>query len=430
MNITNLKRFIAAGLSIATLAGLSACGRKADSSSEANSNAVTTLDDKPAKGDLNIWAIGNEGEKLPKFVDAFNKENPDAHIKVTSIPWSSAHDKFQTAIAAGNEPDMAQMANTWMADFSQAFAQTPKNLSTKGFPKDMLSEVQLNDKTLGLPWYADTRVLYYRTDLAKKAGWDHAPKTWDELKQMASDLKKAGVDNPLRQLPKGTDAFMGASPFYFSSNGDYTDGSKWTLDSEGMKKGMKFSASFFKEGLSSPNVDANPGSDTNEFVSGKTAMLFGGPTSVGQINEAGGEGMGEKFATAPIPKMDEKSDHSTSYLGGCDWVVFKDSKKQETAWKFIRWASQPKNQVLWYKLSTDLPTQTEAWNDPELKNDDKLAAFGEQLKHAKPAPSINTWQQVSSVADGVVEKIYRGTVSVDDGMKDLQSQADSIGLGK
>lgn len=423
-------RIVAMGLSVAAVASLGACGRNNSTGSD-NADAVSTIDDKPAKGDLNIWAIGNEGELLPKFVKEFNKENPDARVTVTSIPWSSAHDKFQTAIAAGKEPDMAQMANTWMADFSNAFAENPKNLSEKGFSPDAMKEVKLGGKTIGLPWYADTRVLYYRKDLLKQAGWDQPPKTWDELKQASKDLKeKAGVENPLRQLPKGTDAFMGACPFYFSAGADYTKDGKWTLDTPEFKKGMEFSASFFKEGLSDVNVDANPGADTKEFVAGKTAMLFGGPTSVGQINEAGGTGMNEKFGTALIPKESASSKPSVSYLGGCDWVVFKDSKKQAIAWKFIRWASKPANQALWYKISTDLPTQQDAWNDPQLKGDDKLVAFGEQLKNAKAAPTISTWQQVSSVADSEVEKIYRNAESVDAGLKNMQSQADGIGLGK
>ena len=37
----------------------------------------------------------------------------------------------------------------------------------------------------GVPWYVETRVLYYRTDLAEKAGWDKPPQTWDELKKFA-----------------------------------------------------------------------------------------------------------------------------------------------------------------------------------------------------------------------------------------------------
>ena len=108
---------------------------------------------------------------------------------MTAIPWSSAHDKLQTAIAAGNGPDVAQMGTTWMADFSNSFSEVPSNFDTSDFSEGPLGAGQVDGKQLGVPWYVDTRVLYYRTDIAEQAGWTEAPKTWDDLKQMAQDMQ-------------------------------------------------------------------------------------------------------------------------------------------------------------------------------------------------------------------------------------------------
>ncbi|WP_226598674.1 hypothetical protein [Bifidobacterium pseudocatenulatum] len=44
-------------------------------------------------------------------------------------------------------------------------------------------------------------------------------------------------------------------------------------------------------------------------------------------------------------------------------------------------------------------------------------------------PALSTWAQVSSVADRILEQINKGQVSVDEGLKNLQSEADSIGTG-
>ena len=51
---------------------------------------------------------------------------------------------------------------------------------------------EVGGTSYGVPWYVETRVLYYRTDLAEKAGWDEAPQTWDELKQFAEDMESQG----------------------------------------------------------------------------------------------------------------------------------------------------------------------------------------------------------------------------------------------
>lgn len=97
--------------SLAMVVGMGGCGRS-DNGATSESDAVTIIDSSKATGDLTVWAMGNEGDLLGDFVKDFEKENPEVHVKVTAIPWSSAHDKLQTAIAAGNGPDVAQMGTT------------------------------------------------------------------------------------------------------------------------------------------------------------------------------------------------------------------------------------------------------------------------------------------------------------------------------
>ena len=97
------KAVVAGMASVAMIAGMSACGRSANNA-DSDSDAVKTIDSSKATGDLTIWAMGNEGDLLGDFVKGFEKENPDVKVKVTAIPWSSAHDKLQTAIAAGKWP--------------------------------------------------------------------------------------------------------------------------------------------------------------------------------------------------------------------------------------------------------------------------------------------------------------------------------------
>ena len=47
---------------------------------------------------------------------------------------------------------------------------------------------------------------------------------------------------------------------------------------------------------------------------------------------------------------------SSSFVGGSDFVVFKNSKNRDTAWKFVKFLTDPKTQVKWYQPSTDLPS--------------------------------------------------------------------------
>ena len=93
------------------------------------------------------------------------------------------------------------MGTTWMTDFSDAFDPKPAELDTSGFFPSSVKSTELGGTTLGVPWFVDTRVLYYRKDLAAQAGYPEFPKTWDGLTEMAKALKSQdGVKYPL-QLP-------------------------------------------------------------------------------------------------------------------------------------------------------------------------------------------------------------------------------------
>src|SRR5688572_8397485 len=101
---TRLRALTALGVA-ATLA-LTGCGRDSSTSEEGPGQGAA-VDEGKAKGDIEVWAMGAEGEILGDFVQAFEEENPDATVDVTAVPWENAHGKIQTAIASGEVPDVS-----------------------------------------------------------------------------------------------------------------------------------------------------------------------------------------------------------------------------------------------------------------------------------------------------------------------------------
>lgn len=426
MKHTPWKTAVAAVAGTSLLLGLGACGRSEDKAAGASEGAVTSIDSEPATGDLTVWAMGNEGDLLGDFVEGFKEENPDVNITVTAIPWASAHDKIQTAIAAGTVPDVIQMGTTWMADFADAFAPVPENFDLSDFSAGPLEAGQVNGEQLGVPWYVDTHVLYYRTDIAEQAGWDHAPETLDELKQMAADVKQVdGVENGIYISPSGADSWQGTLWAFFSSGVSLMDDEgNWTLDTPQMHEATEYIDSFFKDGITGTNLDVTPGVSITQFVNGETPIMTGGPTAISQIADQGGDP--DSYATAVIPK----GESSTSFVGGADFVVMDEAANPDAGWKFIQWMTKPETQVEWYKTATVLPSSQSAWEDETLAGNDKMVAYGEQLKSTQAPPAVPTWAQVSAAGDRIMEQIYKGRLSVDEGLKNLQAEAESIGTGE
>jgi len=417
------RRLVAVGAAV--LLALAGCGRdEGGGGDEAKSVAGGK-----AKGEVTVWAMGTEGEKLADFAKAFTTENPDAKVTVTAVPWDAAHQKITGAIAAKQTPDVSMIGTTWMGEFAKtgALDATPTDLIDKSayFPGAWDTTV-VGGTSYAVPWYVETRLIFYRKDLAQQAGVTVPPQTWDDLKAMAKGLKeKAGAASGLYLQPGGTGSWQSFLPFAWSNGADVATKDGFKLDSPQVSEALAFYQSFFNENLSVKTDLGVQGQLEQSFINGSMAAFISGPWHVGLLTEQGGAGFSDKIGLAPMPK--KKS--GTSFIGGSNLAVFKDAKNRDAAWKFVQWLGKPDVQVKWFQTSKDLPAVQQGWKDPALSGDPFLATFGKQLEDAKSPPPMPTWEQVAAAIDSEVEKVAKSAADPAAAAKSMQQQASSIGTG-
>lgn len=421
---------IATGLVALTTASLvlTACGRdEAGGGAEGQSKEISGGE---ATGTIDVWAMGTEGEALQDFSADFEEANPDATVKVTAVPWESAHDKLAGAIASGETPDVSLIGTTWMGEFAEAggLTPTPENLVQESdFFPGAWDSTEVSGTSYGVPWYVETRVLYYRSDLAKQAGWDQAPQTWDELKQFAKDMEsKAGAEYGLSLQPGQTGSWQTVMPFAWSNGASLTneEGTQYTIDSPEMAEALDYYTSFFDEGLS-PTRLLDPGELESGFAKGQYGAFISGPWHAGLVEDAGVSP--DEYAVAPLPGPEGAP--GNSFVGGGDLAVFKDSDNADSAWKYVKWLTDPESQQAFYDEVGDLPAVQAAWDSGKLSDDEQLQVFGKQLDSAVSPPAVPTWEQLAAAIDSLVEQTAKGDLPPDEAVKEMQSKASSIGTG-
>jgi multiple sugar transport system substrate-binding protein len=298
----------------------------------------------------------------------------------------------------------------------------PSDITASAFFDSAWKTNEVGGVVSGVPWYVETRLLYYRKDIAEKAGITSAPATWDDLKAMATAMKAKG--GAKWGISLGTKNWQEYVPFLWSNGGDIVDSSgKPALNSPQAVEALTFYDSFFKDGLTPKSVPE--GFDiTPAFVKGDNPMFFSGPWHLGLIDKAGGADFKSKWAIAPMPKKVT----ATSFLGGSNVVVYKNSKNKDAAWAFVKFLVDPKTQALWYKTATDLPAAQAGWDDPAVKSDPNVAMFGEQLKDTKAQPVSATWSKLSSALNDTLEKMTTGGMEPQAAADQMQKDAESIGV--
>lgn len=375
-------------------------------------------------GTLTVWAMGNEGVLLGTLADEFMDQNPDVQVNVTPVAWDQAVAKLQTAIAGNATPDVSQMGSDMMGQFAAtgAFEPVPSSIDPGAYFEGAWNTNVIDGVAMGVPWYVETRLLYYRTDIAAEAGITTPPTTWDELKAMAQAMQAEGGSR--YGISLGTKNWQEYFPFLWSNGGDVVDESgTFTLNSPEAVEALTFYNSFFEEGLTPTSVPE--GFDiTPAFVSGDYPMFFSGPWHLGLIETAGGPDFADKWAIAPMPQQDS----ATSFVGGANVVVYKNSQNKDAAWAFVEFLSEPATQALWYDTATVLPAVQAGWEDPALADDSNLAVFGEQLNDAKAPPAAATWSQLGSAINDTLEQMTVGSTEPQAAADQMQQQAESIGL--
>ncbi len=383
--------------------------------------------------ELNVWAFGAEGEALGPMARDFERANPGVHVRVQQIPWTAAHEKLLTAFVGGALPDVAQLGNTWIPEFAalgaleplDALAARDSALVPQGdfFPGVWATNV-VDSVLYGVPWYVDTRVLYYRKDLLRSAGYETLPTTWAAWRDALSKVRKL---QPPGAFPALMPLDEWAQPIIFGlqegapllrdhgTHGDFR-GARF-------RRGFEFYVSLFRDSLAPPLANTQISNVYQEFEAGRIAMWITGPWNVGQFKTRLPASLQNSWGTAPLPGPDSSG---VSIAGGSSFSVMQRSPSKDIGWRFVTFVSDPARQARFYEQTGDLPARRSAWETPALAHDVHLTAFREQLGRVMPMPQVPEWELIVTRVAQAAERVARGRQSVDDALNGLDTEVDAI----
>ncbi|PID81835.1 ABC transporter substrate-binding protein [bacterium DOLZORAL124_64_63] len=415
---------LAVTLAVMLAVTLLVAGCEAGDSRSGNSGVTT----------LRFWAMGREGEVVQELVRDFEASHPDIRVVVQQIPWSAAHEKLLTAYVGRSMPDMAQLGNTWVPEFTALGALAPLDGWVAACPAvdpaDHFSgiwETNVIAGTLyGVPWYVDTRVIYYRTDILRQAGFDQFPRTWAGWRQAMRAVTKQGGSGryaillPLNEWSQPVALALETGSTLLKGNGTRGD-----FRGPEFRQAFDFYAAIFAEGWSPPVSNNEIANLYQEFERGTFAMYISGPWNLGEFRRRLPAELQDAWSTAPLPGMTDARP-GTSLAGGSSLVVFRHSENQEAARLLMAFLLEPAQQIRFYELTGDLPAHRAAWNDPRLAADPKAAAFRAQLDHTRATPKIPEWEQIANRVWVAAEEAVRGSKTREEALQDLDQDVDRI----
>ncbi len=375
--------------------------------------------------------MGREGEVVAQLLPEFERAHPTIHVKLQQLPWTAAHEKLLTAFAGDTTPDVCQLGNTWIPELVALNALEPLDRLAAGsavvdagdYFAGIWDTNRINGKLYGVPWYVDTRLLFYRRDLLARAGYSTPPRSWHEWKQMLAALSKAGADQHGILLPLNEFEPLLALALQQDDPLLRDDGRWGNFSAPGFRRALGFYLEMFQRGWAPPLGTAAISNVWNEFGRGRFAFYVSGPWNIGEFERRLPAGQQDTWMTAPLPGPDGPG---ASIAGGSSLVVFRASRHQAAAWRLIEFLSQPAVQRRFHALTGDLPPRRATWADPQLAADIHARAFREQLERVKPAPKVPEWERIATEMRLTAERAVHGQLTVEQAARELDARAAQI----
>lgn len=379
---------------------------------------------------LDFWAMGSEGERVRALLPAFERQHPGIKVRVQQIPWSAAHEKLLTAHVGGTLPDVFQLGNTWLPEFValKALAPLDEVLSPEQqadiFP-GVLEANRIGGHLYGLPWYVDTRLLFYRADLLKQAGHDHAPRTWNDwlaaLRAAKAQTGRAPLLLPFTEWQTLIALALQQHAGLLKDDGRYGD-----FRQPAFRAAFAFYLRLFREGLAEIAGEGQTGNIYQSFARGRIAFLVSGPWNLGEFERRLPKDLQDTWTTAPLPVPDGTPYPGISIAGGASLAVRADTRHAEAARALVAFLSAPEQQLAFYRETGDLPVRMSAWTGSNIHDAPRMDAFWQQLQNVRGVPAIPEWERIATLVMRHAERAARGLSSEDEALVAIDRETDAM----
>ena len=327
-----------------------------------------------AKTAIKMWVAPNENEEAfwNKMVTEWNKDPAHTPAQFTTIPAAnSSEEAIMNALASGTEPDISSNIFIGFASQLVDVGQIEDLSKMPGFDDlvktrqmaSLLPAWKLNGQQNVLPIYVNPIVWWWRGDLLKKYGFDHAPTRYDELYQLA-ERRAADNHGYVMQLTAGKnwwERWFDFIPLYYAQSGGktYIADKKAAFNNPDGQSVLTFMGKVFNSKWSSYDFT----SADDPLATGQVLASARGPWDLARYRKQ----YPEVLKTIQIGPMltENGAAHPHTFGDSKGMVMFSSSTHKTEAWAFMQWVfGNAAHDRTWLELTGMPPARADLMSNP------------------------------------------------------------------
>ena len=295
-------------------------------------------------------ATVNNGDMvvMQKLSSQFEQQHPDIHLRWVVLEENVLRQRVTTDIATGaGQFDVTTVGNYEVPIWAkQGWLMPFDNLPASYDVNDLLPPVRrgltYNNKLYGLPFYAESAMTYYRTDLFDRAGIKMpAAPTYAQIREFAdkiTDKSNQIYGMCLRGKPGWGENMAYITSLVNAYGGQwFGDGWKTTINTPAWRQAIAFYDGILK-------ADGPPGATSNGFnenlalfSSGHCGMWIDATVAGGLLYNKSQSSVADKVGFAPMPVAADPS--APTWLWSWNLAIPTSSKQKAAATEFVTWAT-------------------------------------------------------------------------------------------
>ncbi|MDN0193492.1 ABC transporter substrate-binding protein [Streptomyces sp. S.PNR 29] len=404
---------------------LTACGSSGGSASTGQAQGTSFT----GRGPITYVAGKDTTGTVQTIINRWNKLHPKEKVTFIQLPTDADSQRQQMIQNAETKSDAYTVLATdvvWTSEF--AAHQWIEPLPASRFPlqkmlKPVVETGKYRGKLYAVPASSNGGMLFYRSDLLKKAGITGPPATWAEMTADCAKVRKLpeakGMSCYAGQFQKYEGLTVNFSEAVNSAGGQVTDANgKPDVDTPQARKGLDFLVNSFKDGTIPKEAITYQEEDGRQaFQSGKLIFLNNWPYvySLAQKSKIAG-----KFAVAPLPGLNGPG---TSSLGGSNLALSSFAKNKATALDFMEFFSSEESARYFLKNASLAPPYADLYDNATLdKQYPYLPVLKQSITRAVPRPRVVQYGDVTSAVQQEAYAALTGKKSSAQALKDLQAE--------
>ena len=379
-------------------------------------------EDKGNGGSITVLVeSGSPAEALANNTAADFEKETGCKVVIDAVAYTGMYDKLSTEIKAGQAAhDVACMDFVWLAAFADAI-EPITGADTSDFLPTLEESGTIDGNLLGYPMWVNSKILIYRKDLIPE---DKVPKTWDEYKALAEELKTDDMYGTT-VFGSGTDAVCSFLDFACQAGAEglvYDKDGNVNITDQAYVDALNFMVEMANADYSPTDSLATAATESQElFTNGKVAMQLNWshqyPAAVAALGA-------DKVGCAPMIGGSAGVGATTGPWYEC---VMKSSENKEMAKKYVEFMYD--HNADYMDLTLKIAGRTSVYEEAgkEAGNEHTTAVL-ETLGAAQSQarPMVTTWAQIEEVLIGVVESCLGGA-DVNETLEAAKAEIEAIG---